>query len=69
MSHNKTLPPSTTHEDVKEYERTLQEVKRAARKKTAELSDDKLMPKVDRVRRVIESRRVDLPLARCGTDG
>jgi len=69
MSTNPTQPPSTTHEDVKEYERTLKKVKRAARKKTAELSDDKLKPQVERIKRRIESRRVGLPLARCGTDG
>jgi len=68
MSHN-TSPPSTTHEDVKKYERTLRKVKRASREKIAELSDDNLDPKVDRIKRVLTSRRIGLPLARCGTDG
>ena len=63
-------PPSTEHEHVKTYEQTLEQVRRSAQKKTAELDPAELDPKLDRLKKKAFRRlkkRSEWP--RSGTDG
>jgi hypothetical protein len=65
----RTEPPSSTDEDVAEYKRTLERVKRAGRTKTAELDDEKIGRKLAVVEKKLNGGRRKSPPPRSGTDG
>jgi hypothetical protein len=69
MSHNSVYPPSSDHDDVQTFKRTMRRVKKAAEKKTEELECDQIGTKVNEVVKRLQRNRRLSGFPRSGTDG
>jgi len=61
--------PSSEHEDVLTFQRTLKQVEKESKTKIDELDEDQLKPKVAKVEKRIRRARFKSMRPRSGTDG